>query len=87
MLALKTWPIIGSPADSGLVAVVLHPGNRATVLVVPCAAHSEDIQELDMAMPMALYRAQIEATRHGFAHIWVAPSEGAPWDAEWGQLE
>jgi tartrate dehydratase alpha subunit/fumarate hydratase class I-like protein len=87
MLALKTWPIVGTPADNGLVVVVLHPGNRATVLVAPRAGGSENVEELDMAMPMALYRAQVEATRHGFAHVWIAAGEGAPWDQAWGRLE
>ena len=80
---LKRWPTGGTPADDGLVVIVLHPANRATVLVVPHGAHAEDVDELDMAMPMALYRAQIEATRRGFVHIYVAPNEEARWNQAW----
>jgi hypothetical protein len=86
MLALKPWPTAGSPTDDGLVVIVLHPCSRATVLVVPCSARTEDVEELDMAMPMALYRAQIEAVRRGFRHIYVAPGDEAPWNPEWGVL-
>jgi hypothetical protein len=86
MLLLRTWPSTGAPADDGLVVVVLHPKKRATVLIVPRAARAEDVEEMDMGMPMALYRAQIEAARRGFSCIYVAANEEAPWDAAWGDL-
>jgi hypothetical protein len=86
MLTLKRWPATGAPADDGLVIVVLHPASRATVLVVPSGARTPDIQELDMGMPMALYRAQIEAARRGLHVVYVSPGEEAPWEPEWGVL-
>jgi len=86
MLALKAWPEVGTPADDGLVIVVLHPASRATVIVVPPSARAEAIEELDMGMPMALYRAQIEAVWHGFQAIYIAPGEDAAWDPAWGVL-
>jgi hypothetical protein len=84
MLTLKRWPATGAPADDGLV--IVDPAGRATVLVVPSGARTADIQELDMGMPMALYRAQIEAAQRGFQVIYVAPGEEAQWNPEWGVL-
>jgi hypothetical protein len=86
MLTLKRWPATDAPADDGLVVVVLHPASQATVLVVPSGARTPDVQELDMSMPMALYRAQIEAARRSFRVIYVSPSEEAQWNPEWGVL-
>ena len=86
MLALKTWPTVGTPADDGLVIVVLHLASWATVIVVPPSARNEDIEELDVGMRMALYRAQIEAVGHGLQAIYIAPGEDAPWDPAWGVL-
>ena len=86
MLALKAWPKVGTPADDGLVIVVLHPASRATVIVVPPGARDEDIEELDMGMPMAIYRAQIEVVGHRLQAIYIAPGEDAPWDPAWGVL-
>src|SRR5262245_37498230 len=87
MLVLRTWPLTDAPADDGLVVLVLHPESRATILIVPPAAREGDVQEVDMAMPMALYRAQVEAARRGFSSVYVAASEEAPWNTAWGSLE
>ena len=87
MLVLRTWPSSGAPADDGLVVVVLHPANRATILIVPRAERTEDVQEVDMAMPLALYRAQVEAARRGFSRVYVAINEQARWNAAWGVLD
>jgi hypothetical protein len=84
MLPLLKWPSSGQPADNGLVVVVLHPARRATVLVVPPSAQECDIEELDMGMPMAIYRAQVEAARRGFGCIYVAPAQDSYWDPAWG---
>jgi hypothetical protein len=86
MLPLVKWPSIGLPEDDGLVVVVLHPARRATVLVVPSCAGANDVEELDMGMPMALYRAQLEAVRRGFMRIYVACGDEAPWDPAWGEM-
>jgi hypothetical protein len=53
---------------------------------VPRGARTEDVEELNVAMPMALYRAQVEALKHGFQAIYVASDENAPWDPVWGVL-
>jgi hypothetical protein len=84
MLPLLKWPSSGQPADDGLVVVVLHRARRATVLVVPPSAQASDIEELDAGMPIAIYRAQVEAARFGFGCIYVAPAQDACWDPAWG---
>ena len=87
MPTFKTWPEDDPPSDNGLVVVVLHRRNRATVMVIPPSmsrvAAPDDV-ELDT--PAALESAKMHADLFGLETVYVSVNAAAPWNPKWGVL-
>jgi len=88
MRIYRRWPEDGGvPDDNGFVVVVLHRGDRATLIVVPSSASGRPIPDIEVTMPEGLDEAERQAAAHGLATIYIAPNDAAPWDPAWGDLQ
>ena len=86
MVVFKRWPESTPPNDDGIVVVVLHRGGRSTLIVAPAARAGRAHPDLELETLAALRAAERQAETYGLDTVYVAVSDAAPWEPEWGEL-
>ena len=87
MAIFKRWSDENPPRDDGLVVVVLHRNNRATVIVSPpLASGVTNPDDVELDTPAALEAAKAQAASYDLDAVYVSVNESAPWQEEWGPL-